>query len=612
MSTTTHRNPYSSTATTTMLLVVLVLVGWSALSPVAAQTYTDGALFRQQFETTTAATAYSFGGKATVTNGILRASYIPDDRGSPRLTKHSDLNKVVATATLSYDLKLNKNAVGADFEFVKGGKLHGLGGNTTTTGCDPIDPKGWSVRLMWRTNGVPNLYVYHQDRLGRCGTDYPAVNFVLTTNVWYRIDLQVKMNSAATKNDGAATLFIDGIKRAEATNLRLTGDDTVRINKFLFSTFYGGDDPAWKPQHTNYIDFDNFSVMPGLIVTGSQGKECEINKAGIYSFKDKACCAKGCGSCGGTGCGSLPGGSTNCCSGSITKTCSTSSSPCKYSTSPVVPTPVAPVPVPVPVPAPMPVPTPVVVPAPVVSNVCASGQGLAAVDQCTAFVHCVSGQVLANSRTPCAAGTLFSNAIQVCDWTANVVCGTVPAPAVGPVPVPLPAAPAPRPVPVPAPVPVPVTGSTTTCAAGWKPARWTYYISYAPCCPGYSTFDPNADTTECTQYNACQWAGWFAYVAGQQTVSWVQTTNIVSFYSAHGDNASYGGGKTIEVQAAGQTVKALLADTCGDNDCSDGACCTNNAWSNGSGYLVDMEYHTLVKYFGSTTAAQGTVCWRIV
>jgi hypothetical protein len=408
-----------------MLLVVLALVGWSVPSPVAAQTktYTDGALFRQQFEPTDDTTDYLFGGKATVTNGILKASYIPDERGSPRLVHRATLNKVVTTATLSYDLKLNKNAVGADFEFVKGGKLHGLGGGSATTGGQAVVPDGWSVRLMWRRNGIPNLYVYHQDRLPDSdGTNYPAVNFGLTTNVWYRIDLQVKMNSVATQNDGAATLYIDGIKRAEATNLRLTGDNTVQIDKFLFSTFYGGDDPAWKPQHTNFIEFDNFSVMPGLIVTGSQGKECEVNKAGVFSFKDKTCCAKGCGSCGGTGCGSLTGGSTNCCSGSITRTCSTSSSPCKYSTSPVVPTPVAPVapipvPVPVPVPASMPVPTPVSA-----TNVCASGQGLAAVDQCTAYVYCVNGQVLANSRTLCTAGTLFSNAIQVCDWKANVVC----------------------------------------------------------------------------------------------------------------------------------------------------------------------------------------------
>jgi predicted carbohydrate-binding protein with CBM5 and CBM33 domain len=97
----------------------------------------------------------------------------------------------------------------------------------------------------------------------------------------------------------------------------------------------------------------------------------------------------------------------------------------KYgSTTPTAPVaPIAPVPRPVPVPVPVPVPTMVVVPTPVSAiNVCASGLGLAAVDHCTAFVYCVNGHVLANSRTSCAAGTLFSNAIQVCDWKANVAC----------------------------------------------------------------------------------------------------------------------------------------------------------------------------------------------
>jgi hypothetical protein len=157
MSTTTHRKPSYSNATTPIVLVVLALVGLIALSPVAA--YTDGALFRQQFETTTA-TAYLCSGKATVTKGILKASYIPNDRGSPRLTKNSNLNSTVTSATVSYDLKLNKNANGTDFEFVNGDKLHGLGGGNATTGCViRTETNGWSVRLMWRANGVPNLYV---------------------------------------------------------------------------------------------------------------------------------------------------------------------------------------------------------------------------------------------------------------------------------------------------------------------------------------------------------------------------------------------------------------------------------------------------------------------
>ena len=56
------------------------------------------------------------------------------------------------------------------------------------------------------------------------------------------------------------------------------------------------------------------------------------------------------------------------------------------------------------------------------SSICSSGKALAAVDQCTAFVYCVNGAELPNSKVPCAEGLLFNNAIQNCDWPYNVNC----------------------------------------------------------------------------------------------------------------------------------------------------------------------------------------------
>jgi hypothetical protein len=109
------------------------------------------------------------------------------------------------------------------------------------------------------------------------------------------------MNSAAKAADGYTALFIDGINRVDVTNLCLTGNNSVQIDKFLFKTFYGGDDKAWRPQYTNYIEFDIFSVMHDLIVTGSQGKECEDNNTnGVDSCYMKACGFKSYGSGGAT------------------------------------------------------------------------------------------------------------------------------------------------------------------------------------------------------------------------------------------------------------------------------------------------------------------------
>lgn len=143
------------------------------------------------------------------------------------------------------------------------------------------------------------------------------------------------------------------------------------------------------------------------------------------------------------------------------------------------------------------------------------------------------------------------------------------------------------------------------CDAGWMPASWTTYTSYAPCCEDSPNYDPNADTTECYLYSACDYSGDFAYI-GHKAFEWVQSNNIVSFFSTD-NNASFGN-KRIRFSARGTIVEALVADTCGDDDCN--GCCTVN--SEPSGYLVDMEYWTVVNNFGNSSVASGQICWQLV
>mmetsp|Transcript_38959 Transcript_38959/g.81507 ORF Transcript_38959/g.81507 Transcript_38959/m.81507 type:complete len:320 (-) Transcript_38959:215-1174(-) len=312
---------------------IFLLVSFLSL----ARAYTDNSIFRQTFEDPTVddwnfhdhirVQDYISGGSPF--GRILRTRYNPNDRGSPRITKKFPLDEEVTSATLSYDLKFH-----SQFEFVKGGKLHGLGGGTQTTGCDPIDPNGWSVRLTW-DRGVPKIYVYHQDRVARCGDSYyPESNFEFELGQWYRIDLQVKMNSSPDVSDGKSVLYIDGEKLVEVSDLRLSGNANVIIDTFKFSTFYGGSSPSWAPSKTTYAYWDNFAVNKGLRVTGKKGTECEIFLGGIYSPTKDVCCDNLCGSCGGKGCGGLPGGSRRCCTGSIVRSdimCdAVANAPCKF------------------------------------------------------------------------------------------------------------------------------------------------------------------------------------------------------------------------------------------------------------------------------------------
>eukprot|EP00978_Attheya_sp_CCMP212_P042752 scaffold266166_cov63-Attheya_sp.AAC.2 len=144
------------------------------------------------------------------------------------------------------------------------------------------------------------------------------------------------------------------------------------------------------------------------------------------------------------------------------------------------------------------------------------------------------------------------------------------------------------------------------CPSEWTQASWTHYTSYAPCCEDSPNYDPSADRDECDIYSACDYTGDFAYV-GHKSFDWVNSTNIIAFFSTKGNNESFGN-KMIRVSAAGKTVEALVADTCGDNDCN--GCCTENA--SPSGYLVDMEYWTVVKNFGNIDAAEGQICWQLM
>ncbi|MEP2651773.1 MAG: polysaccharide lyase [Paraglaciecola sp.] len=194
---------------------------------------------------------------------IIKHTYIPSKTGTPYIGKRFKLDSSVSEATLSFDMKLDR-----EFEFVKGGKMHGLAGGTATTGCRAIDPNGWSVRMMWRRNGQPVLYLYHQDRKERCGDNVVDLSgFTFVKNTWYNIALYVKLNSEIGSSDGIAALFINGNKLIERNNLNFAGNMKSKIDYFLYNSFYGGNDPSWSPSTDTFVYYDNFKVSRGLLLS---------------------------------------------------------------------------------------------------------------------------------------------------------------------------------------------------------------------------------------------------------------------------------------------------------------------------------------------------------
>jgi len=127
----------------------------------------------------------------------------------------------------------------------------------TTKTCLVLKHPLFSLRRSWLT---------HCRKTHLLCEPITATTFEFQRKKWYHIDLQVTMNSSKDAKDGRAALYIDGVKLVEANGLRLKGtnDAGVDIDKFLFSTFYSGEEPDWAPEKTNYIYFDNVTVKKGI------------------------------------------------------------------------------------------------------------------------------------------------------------------------------------------------------------------------------------------------------------------------------------------------------------------------------------------------------------
>jgi hypothetical protein len=145
------------------------------------------------------------------------------------------------------------------FHFAKGGKLPGFWGGTAVSGGDmPDGTDGFSTRLMWRSGGAGEVYLYADDlsgvSLGRGSWSWPRGR-------WLCVEERVTLN-APTQADGSVTVWLDGRTVFRQGGIRFRTVPDLQIEGIFFSTFYGGDDPTWGPPSDEYADFAAFAVGP--------------------------------------------------------------------------------------------------------------------------------------------------------------------------------------------------------------------------------------------------------------------------------------------------------------------------------------------------------------
>ena len=157
---------------------------------------------------------------------------------------------------------------GADFDWVQGGKLPGLGGGTTPTGGF-FDPDGFTSRYMWRTGGRLVVYLYwagQQSAAQASGRQYGVdldCGVTLERGRDHVLRQRVTLNTPG-RADGVLEVWVDGrsVLRRDDLLFRDQPGKTWQIDRFFFSTFHGGNDASWAPSRDCTVEFDDFSVAP--------------------------------------------------------------------------------------------------------------------------------------------------------------------------------------------------------------------------------------------------------------------------------------------------------------------------------------------------------------
>ena len=138
--------------------------------------------------------------------------------------------------------------------------------------------------------------------------------------------------------------------------------------------------------------------------------------------------------------------------------------------------------------------------------------------------------------------------------------------------------------------------------------------TYPTFCPGSPNYNPNIPVEDCENFSCCDFSGDLAAV-GHQPLDFIKNNNIVAFYDSSDPDGLYWSevyaNKTIELSKTynGQqyVFNATILDNCVNSDCDD--CCIHD--SSSTGYLLVMEYYTVMRNFGSVAAVDGLISFRI-
>ncbi|KAI0256087.1 polysaccharide lyase family 14 protein [Lactifluus subvellereus] len=181
-------------------------------------------------------------------------------------------------------------AFDAGFDWVKGGKLPGIRGGPDPNNCSGGNQANgtncFSSRLMWRTDGVGEVYAYvlRPKNLNICGESGVQCNdqfgislnrgsFTFSRGQWNRVTLLVRLNSPTNTADGQVTLYFNDAQALQHNDIYFRSSDVITTGGMYFSTFFGGDDMSWASSNLTHTYFRNFQLFASTSPSDLQGSQ---------------------------------------------------------------------------------------------------------------------------------------------------------------------------------------------------------------------------------------------------------------------------------------------------------------------------------------------------
>ena len=167
-------------------------------------------------------------------------------------------------AELSYNVTFSRN-----FQWVRGGKLPGLcGGPESVTGGNAANGRnGFSARLMWRSDGRGEAYVYHMNQPEKYGESFPfPSDFRFQTETRLLVRIRVSMNTPGQR-DGRLDVWIGNTRSGKTSHVLRRSDmewratRNISVDGLLFQTFYGGNSRKWAPTKSSSTIFSDISIQ---------------------------------------------------------------------------------------------------------------------------------------------------------------------------------------------------------------------------------------------------------------------------------------------------------------------------------------------------------------